>query len=179
MHLRTQGRILAGGANVIELAPGWLIEVEDSTNNHWVGSCGDLMIAFAYQGSHNDLRHVQAIGRCIDRLGKDSKNGVRILFVLPPLHAKPPDEKVRRALVDELRRCAAQISIAAIVVEGTGFGAAIHRGVLTGILGVVRPKFRLVVEGSVRAGLSSLLDSRSAVFRPLLRYCEDRLTGPI
>ncbi|HRI51244.1 MAG TPA: hypothetical protein PLW65_13780 [Pseudomonadota bacterium] len=163
---------------MIELAPGWLIEVEDSTPNHWVGSCRDLVIAFAYPGSHNDLRHVQAIARCIERLGKNSKNGVRILFVLPPLHAKPPDEKVRRALVDEIRKSAAQIAIVVTVVEGTGFGVAIHRGVLTGILAMVRPKFRLVVEGSVRAGLSLLLDSKSAVFQPLLRYCEDRLTGP-
>jgi hypothetical protein len=163
---------------MIELVPGWVVELEESTRNHWVGSCGNIALIFAYEGSHDDVRHVHAMARRVERLGKQSSNGVRLIFALPPLHSKPPDDNVRRELVTGMRRLAPLVSHTAIVVGGTGFGAALHRGVVTGIMAMARPSFRVKVEGSLRAGLGFLLDSESAVFEPLLRYCEDRALGP-
>jgi hypothetical protein len=135
-------------------------------------------MTFAYEGSYNDVRHVHAMARGIERIAKQSKNGARMLFILPPLHAKPPDEKVRRALVDMTRRHQSKVALLSLVIGGTGFGAAMHRGVATGLLSLARPTFRCKVEGTIHAGLSYLLDSKSAVFQPLLRFCEEHALGP-
>jgi hypothetical protein len=164
---------------MIELAPGWVVEVEDSTRNHWVGHCGGIGLVFAYEGSYNDVRHVEAMATCIERLGKQAQTGVRILFVVPPLHAKPPDQQVRHAMVQGMRKCERHIARCALVIGGTGFGSAIHRGVATGLLTIARPKFQLKIEADVGAGLSFLLDRNSPAFLPLLRYCQERAIGPL
>lgn len=162
-----------------ELAPGWVVEVEDSTRNHWVGRCGNVGMIFAYEGSYNDVRHVQAMTACLERIGKQAKTGACILFVVPPLHAKPPEPQVRQALVQGMRKFEQYISRCALVIGGTGFGSAIHRGVATGILTIARPKFQLKIEADVGAGLSFLIDRNSVVFLPLLRYCQERASGPL
>lgn len=162
-----------------QLAPGWVVAMEDRTQNHWVGTCGNIVMTFAYEGSHDDLRHVEMMSRCIKRIGQQSKDGARVFFVLPPSHAKPPNELVRRALVDVERRLGTQISMAAIVVGGTGFSGAIHRGVITGVLRIMRPKFRVKIESNISTALSFLLDSTCAAFQPLVRYCEALAFVPV
>ena len=164
---------------MIELAPGWVVEVDDSTRNHWVGRCGDIGMIFAYEGSYNDVRHVRAMMTCCEQLGRQAKTGARILFVVPPLNAKPPDQQVRHALVQGMRKYELQISRLALVIAGTGFGAAIHRGVATGLLTIARPKFQVKIEADIGEGLGFLLDRDSAGFLPLFRYCQERAMGPL
>lgn len=162
-----------------DLAPGYRLELEESTENHWIGTCRDVVLVFAYEGSHDDVRHVHTTGRVLERLSRQTGAPVKLLFVLPPQHSKPPDGRVRDALAQGVRRLEKQVSRAAVVVSGTGFGAALHRGAVTGILALIRSKTPVKVVGDVRDGLAHLMEADCGAFQPLLRHCEERVLGPI
>lgn len=161
-----------------ELAPGWILREEESTENHWVGSCGELVMVFAYEGSHDDVGHVHAGARAVQRVGAELGPKVKLLFVVPPLHGKPPDARVRSAIVEAARRLATHACRAAIVVAGTGFGAAVHRGATTGVLALLRPSFPVKVEADVREGLAFLLGRDHPAYGALAPRCEQRMLGP-
>ncbi len=161
-----------------ELAPGWALHEEESTQNHWVGACRELVMLFAYEGSHEDPRHVHAGARLIERLAGELGPIVKLLFVVPPLHSKPPDARVRGAIVQAARRLEGRVSRVSVVVAGTGFGAAVHRGAATGVLALLRPRVPVKVHASVRDGLAHLLSREHEALAPLVRCCEERMLGP-
>ena len=150
------------------------IRQEESTPNHWIGWCGDLVLVFAYQGSHDDIRHVMTGAALVERLKTEGRD-VKLLFALPPLHSKPPSARVRAALVQVGRRLVGQVSkVAVVVVGGSGFGAAVHRSAVTGVIAIVRPKIKVQVVGSFRDGLGALLEPGSTAMSALLNLCDER-----
>jgi hypothetical protein len=160
-----------------DLVPGWPVHVEDSTANHWVGSCGDLVMVFVYEGSADDVRHISTGAELVERLHRERRAPVRLLFALPPHHAKPPSSRVRRAFTQAAKRLEGRVLRAAVVVASRGFGAAIQRGAITGIIAIVRPKVSIKVEAGLREGLRFLLGDNEPVFEPLLKLCEQTLAG--
>jgi hypothetical protein len=162
-----------------ELAPGWPLVVEDATKNHWIGTCRDAVLVFAYEGSHDDVRHVHVTARVVERLGKGSKGPVKLLFVLPSRHAKPPEASVRSAVAQAAKRLETQVGRSAVVVLGTGFGAAIHRGVVAGVLSLLRARIPVKVVGSVSEGLAHLFDAEPDALGELVRACESLSQGPL
>jgi hypothetical protein len=168
----------AAGERTKELAPGWTLVVEEATRTHWVGACRDVALAFAYEGSHEDTRHVYLTSRVVERLGKEAKGTVKLLFVLPLHRSRPPEASVRSAVAQAVKRLEPQVARTAVVVLGTGFGAAIHRSAIAGILALLRTKIPIKVVGSVREGLAHLVDAESGAPEELARTCEALSEGP-
>jgi hypothetical protein len=160
---------------VNEIAPGWPITVEDSNDKHWVGACGDLTLVFAFEGSHDDLRHVVSAARLIEKRGRSGHKS-RLLFATPPGHAKPPAAEVRKAIGQEASRVGGQLDRVALVVSGTGFGPAIHRGAIAGVLALRTHGLQVKVVGSLRLGVEHLLHDAPGVIEPILSFCEERLS---
>ena len=158
-----------------ELLPGWRLVVEESTPNHWVAACRDVVLLVAYEGSSDDVRHIEIATRAIERAGRELGPTVKLLFVVPPVHAKPPSAEVRSAIVRDFRRISRYVLRAAVVVAGSGFGAAVHRGAATGVLSLVRPGFPIKIERGVGEGLAYLLGSEHEALAPLARCCERML----
>jgi hypothetical protein len=158
-----------------ELLPGWRLVVEESTSNHWVASCRDVVLLVAYEGSSGDVRHIETATRVIERVGEELGPTVKVLFVLPPVHAKPPSAEVRSAVTRDFRRIARYVLRAALVVAGSGFGAAVHRGAATGVLALVRPAFPVKIHRGLEEGLAYLLGSEHEALKPLARCCEPML----
>lgn len=162
-----------------ELLPGWPLVVEETTPNHWIASCRDVVLLVAYEGSSDDVRHIETTTRVIERIGRELGPTVKLLFVVPPVHAKPPSAEVRSAIVRDFRRTGRYVLRAAVVVAGSGFGAAVHRGAATGVLALVRPAFPVKVHRDLDEGLASLLGSEHEVLKPLAQRCEQALAhGP-
>jgi hypothetical protein len=145
--------------------------LEEATDNHWIGTARGMVAVFAYEGSHTDARHVHTAARLVERLRREQNGPVMILFVLPRNHSKPPDAFVRNELAKVMRRLDAHVKRAALVVLGTGFAAAIHRGAVAGILTVLRSRMPVKIAGTVEEGLAHLVDPQSAGFDALLRTC--------
>lgn len=155
---------------------GPLLEVEDSTANHWVATWGDLVVIIAYEGSHADPSHVLVAGRAFVKVHARSGRPVGVLFILPPGHGKPPSAEVRDALAATIRRLEPNTSRAALVVAGSGFGSAVHRAVITGSLTLFRGRKPYKVTSTIREGLEYLLGAEEAALQALLLACEERLT---
>jgi hypothetical protein len=162
---------------VTELAPGWPLVVEETTENHCVAVCGDVVLVFAYEGSHDDVRHVDTMSRVVQRIHRQRKVRARLLFVLPPAHSRAPSAPVRAAILDAAKRLDDRVEKASFVVPGSGFSAAIHRGVATGVLALARPKTPGKVTSDLREALVNLLGEGAPVLAPLLRFCEEKRAG--
>ena len=160
-----------------EMAPGWVLEIEESTVQHWVATCGDTLMVFAYEASHDDARHVYVGARAFEKLLQRFGRPVGLMFVVAP-HGKPPSERVRKAFATVSRRLALQASRAAVVIEGTGFISALHRGAASGLLTLLRPKFPVSIVGTTREGLDYLLGPRLAEVPALITLCGERSKGP-
>lgn len=160
-----------------ELLPGWPLSVEESTANHWVGACREIVMVFAYEGSHDDVQHVIAAGRLIERVNVERGTPAKLLFALPPRHSKPPSSRVRSAIVQSAGRLKSQVSRFAVVVSGSGFGAAVHRSAFTGLLTLIRPNVPFKVEARLSDAIDYLLGADRAALDPLVRFCEQRLIG--
>jgi hypothetical protein len=63
-------------------------------------------------------------------------------LVMIPKSATPPPDDVRRAIDEALRGLAGSLRCVSWVVEGSGFQAAMARGVLNGIRMLRRPPYR-------------------------------------
>jgi hypothetical protein len=158
------------------LSPGFPLVVEDTTENHWIGTSRDMVLAFAYRGSYDDVRHVQVGARVVERMSRDQNAPVKLMFVVQS-HAKPPEPAVRSEFVKVARRRHAQVAKAAVVVLGAGFGAAIQRSAIAGVLVVLRTTVPIKVVSTVRDGLSSLVDENSIGFHELVLRCEALAEG--
>jgi hypothetical protein len=159
------------------LPPGWLFVVEETTANHCVATCGDVVLVLAYAGSHADVQHVTTGARVLEHLARRRMGKARLLCVLPAGHAKAPVPAVRSAVLDAARRVGDRVSKGALVVPGSGFAAAIQRGALTGMMTVARLRTQIKVTGDLREGLGYLLAADEGVIAPLLRFCEERREG--
>ena len=157
-----------------ELAPGWPLVVEETTDNHCVASCRNLVLVFAYEGSHDDVRHVDTGMRVVERLYRQRKETVRLLFALSDTHTRPPSAPVRGAMLDAAKRNEGRLSRCCLVAPGAGFGAAIHRGAVTGIVGLLRVRVPFTVTSNLRDALVYLLGDGQPVIPPLLQFCEER-----
>jgi hypothetical protein len=160
--------------------PTQTIEVAETSPNHWLGSCGDLVMLFAYEGSHNDTAHVTSGERLIQRLVRRNPAPLRLLFALPVGHAKPPDQRVRDELRRVIGRFEAHFERTSLLVLGTGFGPAVHRGAMTGLLAFVRPKATVKVHASIEDALHFLLGVGHPGHAELHAHCERHLgsSGP-
>jgi tRNA A-37 threonylcarbamoyl transferase component Bud32 len=66
-------------------------------------------------------------------------DGVALLCVIEGA-VTPPDDELRKASMDMLVSHGAQLKCVGCVIEATGFLAAMHRGVTTGMLFLLRPR---------------------------------------
>ena len=160
-----------------ELAPGWPLVVEETTENHCVAVCGDVVLIFAREGSYADVQHVETGSRVLHRVARLRKGKTRVLFVLPEVNARAPSAAVRDAMLDVAKRLADRVSKGSLVLPGPGFGSAIHRGVMTGIFALARPEAQVKVTSDLREGLVHLLGEGEPVLGPLLRLCEETRRG--
>ena len=148
---------------------------EDETAQHFVGASGEVVVVIAREGSQEDLRHITATTSLVERLSRNSKT-TKLLFVMPR-SAKPPNAEVRDALLKASRRLDGKLAHIAVVITGQGFGAAVHRAVITGLVSLMRSKVPLKVKSSIEEGLRYLLDDNAKVAE-LTRLCEQRLDPP-
>jgi hypothetical protein len=165
----------AGGRDA---PPDDRVVVEESTPHHWVGSAGNVVLAFAYPGSQQDVRHVLTTARVVGRVRQDFGR-VRVLVVLPS-EGGAPDARVRGAIVKLVRAYEAKGEERdmrfAIVLRGTSFHAAIHRGVVSGILALRSWDARMF--GDLRAALRYVVEGTDAPFDALAAACDARVVGP-
>jgi hypothetical protein len=84
------------------------------------------------------------------------KEGVGGLIIIPR-NATPPPEDVRNAINDALRGLADALRCVCWVVEGSGFQAAMVRGVLNGIRLFSRNHYPTFITGNLDEALSWLL----------------------
>ncbi len=160
-----------------ELAPGWPLVIEETTENHCIAVCGDVVLVFPYEGSHADVRHAETALRVIQRQSRQRQGLVRLLAVMPATHSKAPTGPVRDAILEMATRHRDRVSAAAVVMPGSGFSAAIHRGVLTGMVALLRFRSPPKVTSDLREALVYLVGEGEPVLYPLLRFCEERRNG--
>jgi hypothetical protein len=78
--------------------------------------------------------------------------GVAFLCVIEPT-AKPPREELRQASIRMIASHGARLKCVAVVIEGEGFGAAITRGVISGMAHLRSRKNPASAFSDVRAAL--------------------------
>ncbi|MBM4361254.1 MAG: hypothetical protein FJ104_01145, partial [Deltaproteobacteria bacterium] len=141
---------------VTDLGGGQLLVCEDSTEAHWVGWWRDVVLVVVHEQAHRDARHVEVGAALIERLVRETKRPVRLLAVASPGQTRPPEAQVRQALTNAARQLEGHVGRVAVVVLGTGFGPAIHRGVVAGVTALLRSRLALKVVGTVPEGLAYL-----------------------
>ncbi|MFO0611107.1 MAG: hypothetical protein U0414_00870 [Polyangiaceae bacterium] len=160
----------------IEIVQDVWVETEESTPNHWVGSCRGVVIVVLHEGAHADPRHIQAAARRILRLSRSPVRPIRLLIVWPPSTSKPPSSEVRRAIAEVASACVRHIDRAAGVVLGASFLQALHRSTITGILTVTRSTANARMFASLVEGLRHLVEGDDRLVEALRRFCEARLS---
>jgi hypothetical protein len=163
---------------VKEIAPGWPLVVEETTENHHIVTTGDLVLLFAYHGSSSDVWHVEATVRVIKRMNRQRKERVRFLFVFPETAAPPPSAAVRDAIISAGKDAEKIVSRACAVMPHTGFGAAIHRAVVTGVVALARWPVPHLITSDLHKGLAYLLAPDEVLLAPLSQLCAERRQGP-
>ena len=150
----------------------FVLKEHERTENHWVGTYGDMALLFLYEGAVTDPRHVEVASRVVQRLS--SKLGGPCLFfvVLRSQSGRPPDSAVRDAVRDSLGKGTGSVRRAAIAVLGNGFAPSVHRGVITGMHAIVRSKVPLTVHATIAEGLAKLQGAESPGFASLLQALE-------
>lgn len=161
-----------------EVAPGWPLLVEDSATHHWIGACGDVVLLFVYDGSQDDVGHVRITTRLVARLRRERDRKLQLLCVLAPGSARPPSVEVRRAIVETKQRFDESFDRAAVVVLGSGFLPAIHRGAITSVTAAARLAAPLRVMDSLRLGVRYVVGDRPVITEALTRFCDERAGVP-
>lgn len=158
-----------------EIAPGWVLRVEDSTPHHWLAVCGTVVVLVLHTGTEDDPGHVHASARVLMRALRTRAPLHQFLVVFPPTLGKPPSERVRRALV-EANGAARALDRCAAVILGQGFLPSIHRGAITGVLTVLRSSIDAKVVSTLRDGVAHVVSDPVAI-SALTRVCEERVTA--
>jgi hypothetical protein len=152
--------------------------VVERTPNHAIGVYDDMVILYAFPGSSEDARHLLVTSEVVKAEANRLKRPVRLLAVLT--HSgltSPPSVAVRATVQERAHRDVDHVSKVSIVVAGEGFGAAIHRAVVSGILGVFGGAVRPFVCADVRHALAYLL-APEQVNDGVLQFCERELSSP-
>lgn len=150
------------------LSPTDSLKEEERTENHWVGTAGDLVVLFLYDGAVTDPRHVEVTSRVLQRTSLKLGRTCPFLVVLRSHAGRPPDSSVRSAVRESLEKSNRFVTRAAIVILGDGFAPSIHRGVVTSMYALVGPKVPLTVHSTIAEGLAKLEDPKRASLLPLL-----------
>lgn len=152
----------------VELAPGVPVQVEDASDNHWVGTCGNVLVVVLRAGSHSDPTHIHAVGRALTRAQR-SRTKVRVLVIWPPANGRPPSSEVRDAIAASAA-LTKNIERAAGVVLGTGFAPAVHRSAATGFLALFGTPFERRIVSSIDEGVRFLVED-ATVAQLLAHFC--------
>jgi hypothetical protein len=156
-------------------AQGWTVIEEEKTANHLIGHCGNVLLVILYEGSHRDPSHVSTCMRLGRRLLKQRPDPLRLVALLPPLHAKPPSAEVRRAIADAVSQLSGYFERGTAIVTGAGFLGAIHRSAVTAVLSLLSTRLPLKVTGSIREGVSFVLPENLVQGEVIARFCEEHL----
>jgi hypothetical protein len=116
---------------------------------------------------------VQTTTRLLHKLNRELGRPAQLLFVVRSRLSKPPIAEVRSAITDAMTKNQKLASRAAIVILGSGFGPAIHRGAITGLIAIVKPTVPLTVSSDLSEGLRTLFDETSPEFTQFVKHCED------
>ena len=100
------------------LRPADSLKEEERTENHWVGTAGDLVVLFLYDGAVSDPRHVEITSHVLKRTSLKLGRTCPFLVVLRSHAGKPPDSSVRSAVRESLEKSNRYVSRAAIVILG-------------------------------------------------------------
>lgn len=161
-----------------DLAGGSMLRCEEAHAHHWLGSQGSLVALFAYEGSHDDARHVEACACLVERTHRERGAPVQLLFVLVA-HDKRPTAKIHKALRDEQKRIGALIERIAVVLVGSGFAAAMQRGAINGVLGLLGQGHRTAVFDDVGRALRFLGGAIPARFEAFTEACLSHARGGV
>lgn len=157
-----------------EIAPGWALQVEDSTEHHWLATCGTVVVLVLHEGTADDPGHIQASARLLARSLRLRAPKHQFLAVFPPTLGRPPSERVRRALSDA-GSVSRTLDRSAAVILGQGFLPSIHRGVITGVLTLLRAPIETKVVSTIREGVTHVVGTDDVAIAALTRVCEERV----
>lgn len=161
-----------------EIAPRTRIRTEESTANHWVGSCETLVMLVLHEGSHADPTHVRTAQRTMVGLLRQGHQTLQLLVVWPPTLGKPPSAEVRRAIV-EAAPIGRSIDRVAGVILGTGFLAAMHRSAVTGIFALTRAPVSPCIVDNVADAVAHVARDDARRAEALTRFCEGRVAHAV
>lgn len=156
-------------------AAAWKLVVEEHTEHHWIASTGSVVIVVVSEGSHDDVGHVAAAARVVRRLHRKHEAPLQLLFVVPPKVSKAPSAQVRAAIVADARRLDASVDRAALVVLGSGFGSAVHRGAATGVIALLRLRTQWKITSSLTEALGFLIGEAHPALAEVSARCEEQL----
>ncbi len=155
---------------------GTKARVVDRTANHAIGVYGDIVITYAFRGTVDDPSHLTVTGDLVRTEAERRGRGVRLLVVLAEAGlSRPPSPAVRAVAQKTAERHAAHVSKVALVVKGEGFGSAIHRAVISGMIALLRPAIRPAIVADAGAALAHLLEPGEPSDE-VLRFCEHELS---
>jgi hypothetical protein len=106
------------------------------------GSYGPVAIA-VWEGC-GTLEHAERAARMLRFVARRTDDPIFGLSVVGP-NVPPPDSEVRAVMTDAVHKLRSRMGALANVVEGSGFRAAAMRGVLVGMVLLVRPPHPQVV----------------------------------
>lgn len=155
--------------------PQW---IDEQTPNHAIGGLDEVILVVAFRGASDDPRHIQVTSQAIDRLFTRLRQPVRLLFAMPEATtSKPPSPAVREVLGRTVEHAAARLARVSLVVQGDGFGAAVHRATIASFTPFIRAGFPVRVSGTVPEGLDYLVGPGLRA-DALQRLYEDLLATP-
>lgn len=135
------------------------IHVEESTAVHWVGSWRTVVIIAPRAGSHDDPRHIELGASLVDRISRRKKQPASLLFALPAAQPRPPGPRVRAAFTKAAKGLGSEaLARVALVVPGSGFGSALHRAAITGMLSLIQVTAPVKVHTTFESALAFLLE---------------------
>lgn len=82
-----------------------------------------------------------------------------VYVAIAPEDSTPPDDQVRKAMLDAMEEMLGHCETMHFVFEGSGFGNVVKRSALAGILLVKGKRGRVFVHESVEAALASVAGS--------------------
>lgn len=159
-----------------DLGSGRVVQLEEATAHHWIGTCDSLVILVLREGSHDDPQHIVSTERAVSRLLQQSTSPVNAMVIFSPTLSKPPSVAVRDAIV-AASPAFTKLARAAGVVTGQGFLAAIHRGAMTGVLSMMRIPAAVRVVASVGDALEHLYGPQAPSWAPLVKFCDERVAN--
>lgn len=127
------------------------IEVLSSTVDFTSARYEDLVLQIWHKDT--TLEGVSAFRSCVDGVARDHRERARVLIVVEPRASMPPRE-ARSAIAAVMMDHRENIRASGLAFEGTGFGAASIRAVVTGLNLLTHHPFPYRVFPSIPEALS-------------------------